>query len=292
MLDEIALLINPTAGRGRVTEVSRAAVGHLRESGIRVREITGRDPSEARELARRAVEDGVEALVACGGDGLVNIALQVIAEAPTPLGVIPAGTGNDFARALGIPRDPVDAARLVCRGSIRTIDAGRVDDRWFGTVLAGGFDAKVNDRTNRMSWPRGNLRYNLAILAELAALRPLDYVIELDGHRLRTEATLVAVGNSRSYGGGMRICPSAKLDDGLLDVTVIGPTRAARFVRLMPTVYSGTHVDRSGVSTFRARRVGLSTPELTAYADGERFAAMPLTCECVPAAVRVIAPPL
>lgn len=292
MLDEIALLINPTAGRGRVTEVSRAAVGHLRESGIRVREITGRDPSEARELARRAVEDGVDALVACGGDGLVNIALQVIAEAPTPLGVIPAGTGNDFARALGIPRDPVDAARLVCRGSIRTIDAGRVGDRWFGTVLAGGFDAKVNDRTNRMSWPRGNLRYNLAILAELAALRPLDYVIELDGHRLRTEATLVAVGNSRSYGGGMRICPSAKLDDGLLDVTVIGPTRAARFVRLMPTVYSGTHVDRSGVSTFRARRVGLSTPELTAYADGERFAAMPLTCECVPAAVRVIAPPL
>lgn len=290
VLTKITLLINPASERGRPATVAPRVARYLRESGAVVDELVGRDASESLDLAHRAVDEGTDALVAFGGDGIVHIAVQAVAGTRTPFGLIPQGTGNDYARMLGIPDDVTAAARIVLAGSVRAIDLGRVGDRWFGTVLAGGFDAKVNDRTNRMRWPRGRWRYNLAILAELASLRPLDYVLDLDGHRIRTQATLVAVGNGPSYGGGMRICPSAVADDGLFDVTVIGATNAARLIRVLPRVYAGTHVEESGVTTYRARHVALSTRDVTAYADGEPLAALPLSCECVALAARALVP--
>ncbi len=295
MVADVAMLVNPASGGGRAAGAARRAIDHLRGAGVGVAELAGRDEAEALGLARDAVARGTGALVACGGDGIVNVALQAVAGTRTPFGVIPAGTGNDHARMLGISRhDPVAAARVVRDGHARPIDLGRVTgaggDRWFGTVLAGGFDAKVSDRTNRMSWPRGRLRYNLAIVAELAALKPMEYVIELDGRRWETRATLVAVGNGRSYGGGMRICPSAVDDDGRFDVTVIGEVPARRLVRVLPTVYKGTHVDYPQVTTYRARSVAVSTPGVTAYADGERFMPLPVTCECVSRAAFALVP--
>lgn len=289
MIREISLLVNPGAGRGRAAATALRALEHLRGNGISVTPLVGRGESESSELAHRAVAAGTGALVACGGDGLVNIALQAVAGTATPFGVIPSGTGNDHARMLGVPlRDPVAAARVVARGAVRPIDLGRVGDRWFGTALAGGFDAKVSERTNRLKWPPGKLRYHFALLAELAAMRPVDYELELDDQRLSVRAFLVAVGNGPTYGGGMRICPAAELDDGLFDVTVLGPARRTKVLRLLRTIYSGAHVGYPEVTVHRARRVRLSTPGITGYADGEPFARLPVVCECVPAAARAI----
>jgi diacylglycerol kinase (ATP) len=169
------------------------------------------------------------------------------------------------------------------------MDAIRVGEKWFGCVLGAGFDSRVNDRANRMTWPRGRMRYNLAMLAELRVFRPLPFVLEVDGERWETEAMLVAVGNAKSYGAGMRICPHAILDDGLLDITVLGPVSKPEFLRTFPRVFKGTHVDHPAVSTRTAKVVSLSSPGVTAYADGEYLADLPITCETVPDAVQVLA---
>ena len=291
MITEIALLANPRSGQGKSASAALRALRYLRGSGVSASVLVGEDEADSLALARRAVAAGTGALVACGGDGVVNLALQAVAGTDTPFGVIPAGTGNDHARMLGIPRhDPVAAARVVLDGAVRPIDLGRVGDRWFGTAFAGGFDALVTERTNQLKWPRGKLRYNLAVLVELAALRPLDYVLELDGRQVSAEAVLVAVGNGSTYGGGMRICPDAVPDDGLFDVTVIGSARRDQIVRLLPTIYSGKHVEHAQVTTYRASRVDLSTPGITGYADGERFAELPVTCECIPLAANALVP--
>ncbi len=290
MTRRIALLVNPTSGKGRGAGLLAPVGDRLRSAGVDVQVIVGRDADEAFDRVRAVVagDPGVDGVVAVGGDGLVNLAVQVVAGTTVPLGIVPAGTGNDVARALGIPRDdPGAAADLVLAGATRSVDLGRADGRWFAGVLGSGFDSMVNERANRMSWPTGRARYNLAILAELRVFRPVPFVLELDGDRWETEAMLVAVGNGSSYGGGMRVCPDARLDDGLLDVTVLGPISKPEFLRVFPTVYKGTHVHHRAVTVRRARTVVLSSPGVTAYADGERVAALPVRCDAVPASLQV-----
>ena len=221
---EIALLVNPTSGKGRGARLAEPVAERLRSLGASVDVVVGRDADEAFDKVRDRVAAGVDAVVALGGDGLVNMALQVVAGTEVPLGVVPAGTGNDFARALGLSlNDPMAAVDHLAHGEARQVDLGRVAGRWFGGVLGSGFDSMVNERANQMSWPRGPARYNLAMLAELRTFRPVPFELVLDGEVWLTEAMLVAVGNSASYGGGMRVCPDASLEDGLLDVTVLGP---------------------------------------------------------------------
>ncbi|MFD3735000.1 diacylglycerol kinase [Streptomyces sp. NPDC058632] len=296
MTSEITLFVNPTAGRGRGARAARPAASALRAAGFAVRTVLGEDAADALARARRAVEEGTGALVAVGGDGMANLALQAVVGTGTPLGLIAVGTGNDFARSLGMPlREPAAAGRMIADalkcGRVRDIDLGRAGDRWFATVLASGFDSRVNDRGNRMRLPAGRFTYDLAVVAELAALRPIPYRITLDDGDVReVEATLVAVGNGASYGGGMRICPGADLTDGLFDVTVVGGCGRATLLRLFPTVYRGTHVDRPEVSVLRASRVELAAEEVTGYADGEPLGPLPLTASCVRGAVRVVGP--
>lgn len=295
MTQNVALLVNPTAGKGRAAAVVARVAGRLRDGGDNVVILVGRDFDEALGLARNAVSEGVDAVVALGGDGMAHLALQAVAGTPTPLGIVPAGTGNDLAQTLGIPvADPVDAAGVVAgllaRGAARPMDAVRVGEKWFGCVLGAGFDSRVNDRANRLSWPRGRMRYNLAILAELGVFKPLHFSLELDGVAWETEAMLVAVGNAKSYGAGMKVCPDAVIDDGLLDITVLGPVSKPEFLRVFPRVYKGTHVSHPAVTVKRARVVSLASPGVTAYADGEYLADLPITCECVPGAVQVLAP--
>jgi diacylglycerol kinase (ATP) len=182
------------------------------------------------------------------------------------------------------------ADALKC-GRIRDIDLGRVGDRWFGTVLASGFDSRVNDRGNRMRWPTGRLRYDLAMISELAGFRPVPYRIRLDDGEVReVEATLVAVGNGSSYGGGMRICPDADLTDGLFDVTVVGDCGRATLLRVFPRVYRGTHVEHPKVTVLRAARVEIAAEGTTGYADGEPLGPLPLSARCVRGGVRVVGP--
>lgn len=295
MTGPVTVLTNPAAPGRRTAAVRAAALHRLRERGADVTEIAGSSAAESAELAARAVADGTGALIVIGGDGLVFLAWQALAGTGIPLGIVPAGTGNDHARVLGIPADPVAAVDVIADGRTRDIDLGRATPtglrpRWFGTVLASGFDSLVTDRANRMRWPRGHLRYNLATIAELANLRLLPFRITLDGNTFDTEATMVSVGNASTYGGGMRIAPDARLDDGLLDVVVVTSANRSRLLRLFPTVYRGTHVDLDEVSVFRARSVRLDCPGITAYADGERIGPLPVDIDAVPGAGRVFVP--
>jgi len=287
---EIALLTNPTAGKGRASRVRSVSLPLLHGAGWRVRPLEGRDADEASDLARAAVADGVEALVVCGGDGLVHLALQLVGGTDVPLGILPAGTGNDVARSVGIPlRDPAAAAARLLAWQPRRIDLARSGDRWFATVLAAGFDAVVNERANKMTWPRGQMRYNLATLAELRTFLPLRYELDLDGEQKQLEAMLVAVGNGPSFGGGLRIADGASLDDGLLDVVVIGPMSKPELVRTYPKLFKGTHVHHPQFARHRARKVTVACPGIVGYADGERYGALPLTVESVPHALQVLA---
>jgi len=292
-MTNLALLVNPTAGKGRAAKVVGAVTEKLRAAGSNVAILVGKDANDAQALARQAVADGVDAVVALGGDGMVHLALNVVAGTGTPLGIIPAGTGNDLANTLGLPsKDPV-AAAAVLAGKLATggrpMDAVRVGDKWFGCVLGAGFDSRVNDRANRMSWPRGRMRYNLAILGELRVFKPLPFVLDLDGERWETEAMLVAVGNAKSYGAGMKVTPDAEVDDGLVDVQVLGPVSKPEFLKTFPKVFKGTHLGHPAVTIRRAKVVSLSSPGVTAYADGEYLADLPITCETVPGAVTVLA---
>jgi diacylglycerol kinase (ATP) len=295
---EVALVVNPTAGRGRGAELVAPVVERLRTRGVSARVVTGADAAEAAELCRKAVADGVEALVSLGGDGMAHTALQAVAGTETPLAIIPAGTGNDLAVSTGLPADPLAAADLVAEGEVRALDAvlspagdGLGGDVWWACVLGAGFDAAVTERANRMRWPRGPRRYDLAILAELRVFRPHPFVLELDGVRVEHEAVFVAVGNGPSYGAGMRIAPDARLDDGLLDVTVVGAMSRRELVRMFPTVYKGTHVTHPAVSRHRARIVTLASPGQLAYVDGERLGQLPTCAECHPGALRLLSPP-
>lgn len=287
---EIALLTNPTSGKGKGGRVRDRALARLREGGLVVRNLQGRDPDEALDLAHQCVADGVDALVVCGGDGMVHLAVQAVATTGTPLGIIPAGTGNDVARYFDLPRaDPEAAADVVLASRTRTVDLARSGSKFFVTVLAAGFDAVVNERANRMSWPKGQMRYNIATLAELRVFEPLPYTLQIDDEQLTLEAMLVAVGNGPSFGGGLRITEGALLDDGLLDVVIIKPMSKLNLIRTYPKLFKGTHVTHPQYEHHLARSVTVAAPGIVSYADGERFGPLPLTVECAPGALTVLA---
>lgn len=289
-LRDIALLTNPTAGKGRGVRFRDAAADRLRAAGLTVRTIEGRDADEALDLARTAVTDGIDALVLCGGDGLVHLGVQATAGTGTPIGLVPAGTGNDVARYFDLPRkDPVAAAERILAGSTRTVDLARSGTQHFVTVLAAGFDAIVNERANKMTWPKGQMRYNIATLAELRTFEPIPYTIELDGETRTLEAMLVAVGNGPSFGGGLRITEGAVLDDGFLDVVIIKPMSKPGLIRTYPKLFKGTHTTHPAYEHHLVRSVTVAAPGIVSYADGERFGPLPLTVECAPGALTVLA---
>jgi diacylglycerol kinase (ATP) len=270
--------------------VRDAALTRLREAGLVVRNLQGRDVDEAADLAQQCVADQVEAVVVCGGDGIVHLAAQAVATTATALGIIPAGSGNDVARYFGIPRkDPIAAAERVIAGTTRTVDLARSGSRYFVTVLAAGFDAIVNDRANRMRWPKGQMRYTLATLAELRVFEPLPYTLQIDDQQVTVEAMLVAVGNGPSFGGGLRITEGAVLDDGMLDIVIIKSMSKVGLIRTYPQLFKGTHVTHPAYEHHLARSVTVAAPGIVSYADGERFGPLPLTVECVPGALTVLA---
>lgn len=293
----VTVLTNPASGHGSAPHAAERAIAQLHRRGVDVVAVAGRDAAHARELVEGALERGMDALVVVGGDGIISLALQVLAQTDIPLGLIPAGTGNDHAREFGIPsKDPEAAADIVVDGVIDHVDLGRISgadgtDRWFGTVMAAGFDSLVTDRTNRMRWPHGRMRYNLAMVAEISKLRLLPFRLSFDGGaEIETPLTLAAFGNTKSYGGGMKICPDADPRDGLLDVTMVASASRTRLIRLFPTVFTGTHVDLDEVSTKRAQTITVDSPGITAYADGEYVCPLPVDVSAVPGALKILRP--
>ncbi len=291
MTRRLAFLVNPTAGRGKLAGSADAVAGRLAGGGYAVTRMAGRDAAESGDLARSVVADGYDALVVMGGDGMVHLALQAVMASQTTLGVVATGTGNDVARALGIaPGKPLQSADVVVAGRTRRIDVARVGTTFYATVLAAGFDSLVNERANAMGWPKGQMRYNLATLAELRVFRPIDYTLQLDGSSLACQAMLVAVGNAPSYGGGLRMCEGARVDDGLLDVVIIKPISKLELVKVYPRLFKGTHVTHPAYLRHRVRTVTVSARGIIAYADGERLGPLPVTIEAVPSAISVFAP--
>jgi diacylglycerol kinase (ATP) len=292
----IGLVVNPTSGKGRGARIGAEVAARLVAQGHEVVDCSDETAAAARDRALAAVASGLDVLAVTGGDGMVNLGVNLTAGTDTALGIVAAGTGNDIARGLGLPvHDPAAAADVIGAGDVRRIDAARVDEgradhRWFAGVLGAGFDSLVNERANHWNWPRGRMRYNLAIARELPVFTPIPYVIEVDGVRQETEAMLVAIGNGPSYGGGMMVCPDAKFDDGELDVLVLHKISIPAFLRVFPTVFSGAHVRHPAVEIRRGRRVRLEAQGIVGYADGERFAPLPLTAEAVPGALRVMVP--
>lgn len=289
MARDLTVLSNPASGKGLAARTTDLVVARLQDAGFAVQRVQGRDADGAGELAQAAVDAGVETLVVVGGDGLVHIAVQALAHSGTALAVVPAGTGNDAARYLAVPRtDPLKAADVVVAGRRRVVDLARTGPTYFLCVLSAGFDAVVNERANGMRWPRGQMRYNLATLAELRTFRALDYTLDLDGEVRRVSAMLVAVGNGPSFGGGLRICEGADLTDGLLDVVFFHPVTKPDLLRTYPRLFTGTHRDHPAYEHHRVRQVTVAAQGITAYADGERLGPLPMTITAQPGALHVL----
>lgn len=292
----LGLIVNPTSGKNTGARIGTEALTLLRAADVEILDLSAADALGAAATGREAIDEGaVDAIVVAGGDGMVHLGTNLCAGTGVPLGVIAAGTGNDIARELGLPvRDAPKAVERILAGRTRTVDAARHvmpwgEERWFVGVLAAGFDAVVNERANQWRWPRGRMRYNLAVLRELPVFRPIPYVLELDGERRETDAMLVAVGNGPAYGGGMRVTPDADVEDGLLDVLLLHRLPLHEFLRVFPKVFSGAHVSHPAVEIIRARTVGLEATGIVSYADGERFVPLPVDLEAVPGALTVLA---
>lgn len=295
----IAVAVNPRASFGRARHAGKDAAAHFRAAGAEVLLLCADSYAGLAQAVEDALESGVDALVVVGGDGMVHLGLNAIAGAgrQVPLGIIPTGTGNDTARALGLPLHNLTAACERALESLadggRMIDAGRITaggcSRLFAGVVSAGFDAAVNERANDWRWPRGKIRYQLAMLRELASFRAIDYTVTADGERWQQGAMLISVANGQSIGGGMRIVPEAVLDDGYLDLFIVSRLSRTGLLAVFPKVFAGKHVGHPAVQLRRVRTVELSASNIVAYADGERIGALPMTIEVVPRAVCVLA---
>jgi diacylglycerol kinase (ATP) len=290
MSRHIALVVNPTSGRGLGARVAPVVRQRLESAGLRVSEYATTCAEDVGRISAEVIASGADAVALIGGDGTVHLGAQVLAKSGMPFGVIPAGTGNDFARGLGIPlKDPLGAADLIVAGKTRSVDLAVAKDEFITTVVAGGFDSLVNKRANAMTWPKGNSRYTLATLAELRTFKPLSYVVTVDGEVIETEAMLVAVGTGPTYGGGLQICAGAEIDDGLLDITIIKPVSRLTLLQMFPKLAKGTHVGHPMLQTLRGRSVRLESPTVTAYADGEILGPLPVDIGIAPGALTVFA---
>ena len=277
--------INPTSGQGRGARLASEVVGFLKREKIEYVAISGISADDLKERIENFLKSNhITGILSVGGDGLAHLILQIAVPAHIPFAIIPAGTGNDIVRTLGWSLDHLEPyLKRVISESPQPIDLGNVDSEWFAAILSTGFDSVVNERANRLNWPSGPQRYNVAIALELPKFRPIHYRLELDNETIETEAMLIAIGNGRSYGGGMFVCPSARIDDGLFDVMILKPVSKIEFLKVFPKVYSGSHIHHPQVEIVRSAKVRL-TANAVAYADGERIGPAPISAECVRAA--------
>lgn len=286
---DVVVIVNPAAGGGRALKALARTQTALRDAGLRARVERTRDIEHARELAAAAGRDGAVA-VAVGGDGIVGAVADGLRGTDGLMAIVPGGRGNDFARTLGIPRDPADAAALIANGRERVIDLGVCGERAFVGIASCGIDSDANRIANATRIP-GDASYVYGALRALAAWRPARFELELDGDRVVHIGYSVAAANGRQYGGGMVIAPGAELDDGTFDVVTVADVTKRRFLRGLTKVFSGKHVDNPEVTVRRAREVTITADRpFTLYADGDPLAALPATVRTLPAAVRVIVP--
>jgi diacylglycerol kinase (ATP) len=291
---EIVVVLNPVSGRGRGLRMRGRIVAWADRApgGARVRVLETTAGATASSLAAAAVADGCDLVVAAGGDGTLNGVINGLGTSDIAVGLIPLGTGNDFARTVGVPREPARAMDTLLSGTLRRLDAGCRDGRRFINVAGCGFDAVVAARVNAGGRRlRGVWAYLVAVADVLRTFRPALYRVRVDGETLETEAMLCAVANGASYGGGMRVAPDARPDDGRLDVCLVRSCGKLEFLRAFPRVFRGTHLSHPKVWIGRGEEVSvICTPEQPVLMDGELVAPTPARFSALPGAVRFVTP--
>jgi diacylglycerol kinase (ATP) len=329
----VGLVVNPTAGGGRAKDVGARFARDLTSAGLQVVGLSALGAEAALENVRRALPS-IEALVVVGGDGMVHLGIQALAETSVPLGVLPVGTGNDFAGVVGIPRSPRKASaelarRLREREAPRSVDLLRVqgpgvqgdrgDTRWVAGAVSAGLDAAVNARANALRFPRGSSRYVVSAVREILGYRAWTYRLRADGVPLsaaqraalaefpgvsigRADAggeyavswdqrgALVTAANGARIGGGIRVAPSARVDDGYLDLVLARDVGRLTAARLFPLLLAGAHLRSTHLRAMTARAVTIESIDAPAvYGDGERIGSAPVQVEVLAGALRLLA---
>ena len=281
------MLVSPHGGRGRAAAAAPVVRRVIEQAGHTPVDISGDSAEASAEAARAVVAAGAERLIAVGGDGTLHLAVQGVAGSGTALGLVPAGTGNDFARAVGLFGLSPEEAAAAALGPTRPVDAIRTDRaRWVILSMTGGFSVDVNVRADRMSFPKGPSRYTVATLLTMPGLRHRELVVTVDGQRSELRSALFAVNNASTFGGGMAICPDADIADGLIDVCAVGPASRTTMLRLLPKVFKGGHVGHRHVHMMQGRSVTIEGEPMDLVGDGEPIGATPITLEVVSGAVR------
>ena len=296
-MTKFGVILNPTSGKGKGATLGPAFAAELEKLGISVINLSGDSYEQAVQHGRKAIAEGsIDALAVAGGDGMVHLGVNLCAGTNVPLAIMPCGTGNDAAMALGIPlNEPSKAAELAYQsiGNARSVDLGLgvTETRrfYFFNSASAGFDAIVNRRANRWKYPKGPSRYTLAMLYELVSFSSLNYKAKIDGQERDLEAMLCAVANGPSYGGGMLVAPKASVDDGKLDLFIVHKISKGVLVKLFPKVFTGEHVSHPAVEIIRCESVTLLGDGVPVYADGEPAGALPLTVSIAPKSLKVLA---
>lgn len=277
--------INPYSGHGRGAAFGKRVTEYLSSKNVPYKVFSAQSSSHLRGEIEVALDtSNFDGVISVGGDGLAHLILQLAVPRSIPFAVIPAGTGNDIVRTLGWSLTDFNGyLDHVISTEPELIDLGNVDSEWFAAILSTGFDSVVNERANSLKWPKGPQRYNAAIALELPKFAPIEYEITMDSVKITTEAMLIAVGNGRSYGGGMLVCPQAQINDGLFDVMILEPVSKIEFLKVFPKVFSGSHITHPAVKTYRTQKISI-VADAVAYADGERIGRAPVSAESIASA--------
>jgi len=286
------IIVNPVAGGGRSLKFLPSIEAKLNDLQIDYEIKISQSPEEPPLLAKKGIDDGFQLIVAAGGDGTSHLVAKSLIGGNVPLGILPLGRGNDFAYALGIPHDPLQACQILKEGTPCSIDVGiSSQGNHFLNVAGAGFDAEVNRLANRTKWLKGGLVYTYAVLATILTFKPAEFVLEYDEGSWKGKALMVGIANSPYYGGGMHLAPGAKVDDGLFHICLVKEMGKVEFIRVFPTVFKGTHIQNPHVELFQTRRISIScNKDFVSYADGDFFADLPLELEIAPQSLKVMVP--
>jgi|AACY02.1.fsa_nt_gi diacylglycerol kinase (ATP) len=275
------VVLNRRSGKGKAAVYAEKLIALLKERDISVKVIDESSAEATKKvLANQLRSHDFGNLIAIGGDGLVHLCIQMLVGTKIRFGVIPAGTGNDFARMMGFHKRSVEQiSEYILNNPHVTVDVGQITgggkSEYFIQVLSTGFDSDVNKLANRIKWPKGKIKYTIAMLLILAKFKPLSFKIDLDGRQLHEKSMLFSVANGKNYGGGMLICPRASNCDGLFDLLAIEPVSRFTLLRIFPKVFSGSHIDHPKVKIYRAKQLSIMA-NTTAFADGEYVSTLPI----------------
>ena len=287
----MAVLVNPSSGGGRTKALLPRFGDELDKRHLAFRVESTRSAEHAVDLALRAADAG-ELPVVMSGDGLVGIVGGALAGGDVPLGIFPAGRGNDLARVLDIPSEPAGAVSVIASWQARTIDVGEANGQRFLGIASVGFDSECNRIANETKLIKGRFVYAYSVPRALIAWKPARFTLRIGEENMRFSGWSVAAANSSTFGGGMRVAPDASLDDGEFDIVMVGETGKLRYLSNLPKVFKGTHVDNEEVRVLRAARLELSASRpFAVYADGEHLTDLPASLRVLPGALEVVAPP-